>query len=89
MKKSLRHFKPRFRKPPSTAQLWARERNWNKARLTSIIQTLLNMSRQDSTVSGEFRDYGIVANLLRGRLDNWNNANKQSKKIFIAKNRGG
>ena len=73
----------RPRKPPSKAQQWARERNWNKARLMSARQTLINMARQNSTTPGEKRDYEFAAKFLSGRLSNWNTANKLSKSQFL------
>jgi len=73
----------RPRKPPSKAQQWARERNWNKARLTSIVQTLKNMSYQKSTTTGEKLDYEMVVKLLAGRVSHWSTANKLSKSQFL------
>ena len=70
-------------KPPSKAQLWARERNWNKARLTGVLGVLRNMARQNSTTPGERMDYEFVAKFLSGRVSNWNEANKISKEQYL------
>ena len=70
-------------KPPSKAQLWARERNWNKARLTGVLGVLRNMAGQRSTTSGEKMDYEFVGRFLVGRLNNWDEANKISKEQYL------
>ena len=70
-------------KTPSKAQQWARERNWNKARLVAVRQTLINMSRQKSTTPSEKMDYEFTAKFLSGRVSNWDTANKLSKSQFL------
>ena len=70
-------------KSPSKAQQWARERNWNKARLVAVRQTLINMSRQKSTLLSEKADFDFVAKYLAIRIDTWDALNKQSKSQFL------
>ena len=70
-------------KPPSKAQLWARERNWNKARLTGIIGILKNINSQKSTVVTEQKDFDFIIKYLTLRLDNRKDYNKESKKKFL------
>jgi len=70
-------------KPPSKAQLWARERNWNKARLIAARQTLINISTQKSTLPSERSDFEFTSKYLTIRIDTWDDLNKESKKKFL------
>ena len=70
-------------KLPSKAQLWARERNWNKARLTSVICTLRNMSKQSSTTASEKLEFESSARLLSENLSGWDKSNKVSKFKYL------
>ncbi len=70
-------------KPPSTAQLWARERNWNKARMHGMLGQVKNMQFQASTLISELKELDIVRDALYNILKDWNSNLPDSKFKFI------
>ena len=70
-------------KPPTDAQLWARERNWNKVRVTGAHGALRNILYQGSTTQSEVDEIKIITGALERILKNWNEANTMSKVLFL------
>jgi len=70
-------------KPPSKAQLWARERNWNKARLKGIYGQLVNIRLQNSTIMAEHNELVKAARIVEDILLDWDIRNIHSKEFFL------
>ena len=70
-------------KPPSKAQLWARERNWNKARALGTFYQIKSIMYQDSTISDEMSDFKIASAAFERIIEKWDSNNKVSKPLFM------
>jgi len=65
------------------AQDWARERNWNKARIIGAKQTLANMTRQLSILRVEVNELRRAKYALEKILISWDKRNELSKKNYL------
>lgn len=70
---------------PTVAQLWARERNWNKARITGIISTLRSIELSLSATVTEKESFYLTIYYLEPVIQYWEDNNKESKKQFLKK----
>ena len=70
-------------KLPSAAQLWARERNWNKAIITGAYSNLVRIRRNLSTTSREEVDLVTITAALDMIIQRWERNNVQSKNQFL------
>jgi len=71
----------------SPKQLWARERNWNKARLTNCLYALQSIARQDSTVGYERAWLKSASLTLDHIIQKYKMHEEQSRDQFIERNK--
>ena len=68
---------------PTLKQLWARERNWNKARLVAMLHTARNMAYQQSTTPKEAGKLIQIAAFLSGELKGFKKREDLSRSLFL------
>jgi len=76
------------RKPPSVAQLWARERNLTKGQLKGMVTNLRRMIYLPSMTYGTWGQIERAAKKIEVILRGWDNRNENSKKAFASLKKG-
>jgi hypothetical protein len=64
-------------------QRWARERNWNKARIKGVVCSLRNIASDLSTTHREQGQLHVLADKVEYILDNWKGHEQYSRSYFL------